>query len=210
MRSSAHLPTPHPRLDSDQVCDTDDLPSLLANSARGDTNAFARLYDRTHQRIYALCLRVIRNPAHAEEATQEAYTDIWRHAARYDPTKGSALTWMLTIAHRKCVDRVRSAQAGITRDTLYHTTHTHPDALGGDTVADTVTATLSRDLDTQRVRAALGTLTALQREAIELAYFGGYTHTEVAGLLNIPLGTAKTRIRDGLIRLRDQLEVSTP
>lgn len=175
-----------------------DLVELLQASARGDEEAFARLYDATCARLYGLVLRVVRDPAQSEEVTQEAFLDIWRSSARFDPSLGSPVSWMLTIAHRKAVDRVRSAQASTDREDSYGA---RSQERSFDVTADEV----ERSLDAQRVRRALVSLTDTQRGAVELAYFGGYTHTEVASLLGVPLGTAKTRIRDGLIRLRDTL-----
>lgn len=177
-----------------------DLAELLQLSSRGDQAAFAALYDATSARLHGLVLRVVRNPAQADEVTQEAYLEIWRTAARFDPSKGSALSWLMTIGHRKAVDRVRSAEASSRRDTTYHVENRPVDH---DQTAEAATASL----EAERVHQALGTLTPIQREALDLAYFGGYTHTEVASMLNLPLGTAKTRIRDGLIRLRDAMGV---
>jgi RNA polymerase sigma-70 factor (ECF subfamily) len=177
-----------------------DLGALLRQAARGDQDAFAALYDATASRVYGLALRVVRDPAQAEEVVQEAFLDVWRTSSRFDPDRGSALSWVLTICHRKAVDRVRSAEAAARRDTTYETQNQTVDH---DTTADAAEASL----EAKRVRNALGTLTAVQREAIELAYFGGYTHTEVAGILELPVGTAKTRIRDGLIRLRDTMGI---
>lgn len=174
------------------------LAELLNRSARGDRAAFAALYDATSRRAYGLAVRVVRDRAQAEEVTQEAYLDVWRTASRYDPARGSALSWVLTIVHRKAVDRVRSAESAAHRETLYH--HRNQPA-EHDVTADAAHASL----EARRVRAALTALTPVQREAVELAYLGGYTHTEVATLLQLPLGTAKTRIRDGLIRLRDTI-----
>lgn len=179
---------------------TPDLAEWLRRSARGDESAFADLYDATSSRIYGLVLRVVRDPAQAEEVSQEAYLDVWRTASRFDPARGSALSWLMTIAHRKAVDRVRAAQSSRTRDTAYHQRNHQVDF---DATAETAHA----KLDAAGVRVALDHLTPAQREAISLAYLGGYTHTEVAGLLDLPLGTAKTRIRDGLIRLRDMMGV---
>lgn len=177
-----------------------DLSELLRASARGDQAAFAQLYDATASRVHGLALRVVRDPAQAEEVTQEAYLEVWRTASRFDPAKGSALSWLMTIGHRKAVDRVRSAESSSKRDTTYHhQNHT----VDHDATADAAHASL----EAKRVRAALDNLTDIQREAIQLAYFGGYTHTEVAALLDLPVGTAKTRIRDGLIRLRDAIGV---
>ncbi|WP_435770351.1 ECF RNA polymerase sigma factor SigK [Nocardioides sp. SYSU DS0651] len=177
-----------------------DLAELLNRSARGDQAAFAQLYDATAARVHGLVVRVVRDPAQAEEVTQEAFLEVWRTASRYDAARGSALAWLMTLAHRKAVDRVRSAEAAARRDTTYHQANQSVDH---DATADAAHASL----EARRVRTAVAQLTDVQREAIELAYFGGYTHTEVAGLLDLPLGTAKTRIRDGLIRLRDTIGV---
>lgn len=174
------------------------LVGLLRQSARGDEQAFAELYDATSARVYGLVLRVVRDPAQAAEVTQDCYLQIWQNAARFDPERGSPLAWMLTLAHRRAVDRVRSAQSGVERDRRYAVREPQQEA-------DVSEAVVER-LDAERVRKALAGLTSIQRQAIELAYFGGYTHTEVAGLLDVPLGTAKTRLRDGLIRLRDFFE----
>lgn len=174
------------------------LSALLKQASLGDEPAFARLYDEVSSRLYGLVLRVVRDPAQSEEVSQEAFLEIWRTASRFDPGRGSALSWMMTIAHRKAVDRVRSAEAASRRDHGYHETNQDVDY---DTTAEAAHATL----DAERVRRALTTLTPAQRGALELAFFGGYTHTEVATMLDLPVGTAKTRIRDGLIRLRDTL-----
>ena len=179
-----------------------DLAALLRSSARGDERAFAELYDATSARVYGLVLRVLRNPSQAEEVAQEAFLDVWRTASRFDPARGSAISWLMTIAHRKAVDRVRSAQASTERDTTYTSRQ-------GERPFDTTAEQVEQGLNAQRVRRAMASLTETQRGAVELAYFGGYTHTEVAGLLDVPLGTAKTRIRDGLIRLRDTLGVQS-
>ena len=176
------------------------LAELLRQSSRGDQEAFARLYDATSRRIYGLVLRIVRDPSMSEEVTQEVYLDVWRTSARFDPAKGSALSWLMTIAHRAAVDRVRSSEASRRRDDA----HAHATQ---DVDFDATAEAAQSSLEAQRVRKALTTLTEAQRSAVELAYLGGYTHTEVAALLGLPLGTAKTRIRDGLIRLRDTLGV---
>jgi RNA polymerase sigma-70 factor (ECF subfamily) len=177
-----------------------DLGALLRLSARGDQQAFARLYDATAARAYGLAVRVVRDPAQAEEVTQEAFLELWRTASRFDPERGSAISWVLTLVHRKAVDRVRSAEAASRRDTTYQ----HQQ---GEVAHDQTAEAAHSSLEAKRVRAAMDQLTPVQREAIELSFFGGYTHTEVATLLDLPLGTAKTRIRDGLIRLRDFMGV---
>ena len=177
-----------------------DLAELLKLASRGDEAAFAQLYDATSARAYGLAVRVVRDPAQAEEVTQEAFLEVWRTSARFDPARGSAVSWLLTIVHRKAVDRVRSAEATTRRDTSYHEQN---QPVAHDATAEAAHASL----EAHRVRGALQALTDVQREAVELAYFGGYTHTEVASMLDLPVGTAKTRIRDGLIRLRDAMGV---
>jgi RNA polymerase sigma-70 factor (ECF subfamily) len=176
------------------------LAGLLSRSACGDQAAFAQLYDATAARVHGLVLRVVRDPAQAEEVTQECFLEIWRTAARFDPAKGNAVSWLLTIGHRKAVDRVRASESASRRDMTYHSENQQ---VAHDQTADTVTSAL----EARRVRTAMDQLTRTQREALELAYFGGYTHTEVASMLDLPVGTAKTRIRDGLIRLRDTMGV---
>lgn len=180
----------------------DHLAALLRAVAKGDEDAFATVYDETAARVHGLVLRVLRNPAQAEEVTQEVYLEVWRRASRFDPSRGSPFAWLMTLAHRRAVDRVRSSQSTANRDDAWEA---RTREVQFDTTADAVTARL----DAQRVRGALDELTETQREAVSLAYLGGYTHREVAGLLDLPLGTAKTRIRDGLIRLRDQMGVTS-
>jgi RNA polymerase sigma-70 factor (ECF subfamily) len=176
------------------------LADLLKRASHGDETAFAEWYDATSSRAFGLAVRVLRDRAQAEEVTQEAYLECWRHSTRFDPEKGSALSWLLTIVHRKAVDRVRSAEASGRRDEAYsHKEQT----IEHDVTAEAATASL----EATRVRTALAHLTLKQRQAVELAFLGGYTHTEVASMLDLPVGTAKTRIRDGLIRLRDALGV---
>lgn len=177
------------------------LVELLARSSRGDEQAFAELYDRTSPRIYGMVLRVMRDASQAAEVTQEVYLEIWRQAARFDPERSAVLPWLLMIAHRRAVDRVRAAQSSVVRDSRYA-------ELNADRPYDEVSERAETSLEAQRVRKVLSDLTEAQREAISLAYFGGYTHKEVSELLHIPLGTVKTRIRDGLIRLRDALGVT--
>ena len=178
------------------------LADLLHRAGLGDEAAFAEFYDATSARAYGLALRVVRNPAHAEEVSQEAYLDAWRSSTRYDAGRGSAVGWLLTIVHRKAVDRVRSVEAATARDESW-------DRETAPVDHDQTTEAAHASLEAARVRHAVATLTDVQRRAVELTYFGGYTHTEVATLLDVPLGTAKTRIRDGLIRLRDLMGVGS-
>ncbi|MGH3729429.1 MAG: ECF RNA polymerase sigma factor SigK [Micromonosporaceae bacterium] len=183
------------------VPDGPDLEDLLSRTARGDEAAFATFYDRTAARVYGLVLRVLRDRGHAEEVAQEVLVEVWRTASRFDRTRGSAIGWTMTLAHRRAVDRVRSTQAAGDRERRVAAASSDPDH---DQVVDTVVDRL----DQQAVRRCLRSLTGIQREAIDLAYYGGYTYREVAELLSVALPTVKTRIRDGLIRLRDCMGVS--
>jgi len=174
---------------------------LLAAVSEGDEAAFEVLYDRLAVQVFGLIRRVLRDAAQSEEVMQEVFLEVWRSAPSFDSAKGTASTWILTIAHRRAVDRVRSAQATSDRE----------DRVGRQDLVrpyDIVSEAVERRLEQQEVRRALLELTDAQRQALQLAYYGGYTQSQVAKLLGIPLGTAKGRIRDALIRLRDVLEVT--
>jgi RNA polymerase sigma-70 factor (ECF subfamily) len=178
--------------------ESDGLGDLLRQAGRGDHVAFGRLYDELAPLVHGVVRRVVRDPAQSEEVTQEVFVELWRLAARYDDAKGSVRSWAATVAHRRAIDRVRSEQKArdrvareVSNVVLDH---------------DDVTGVVEDELDRVRVRRALEQLTPLQREAVELAYVGGHTYREVAVLLGVAEGTVKSRIRDGLIRLRDELE----
>ncbi|MEW2143325.1 sigma-70 family RNA polymerase sigma factor [Micromonospora vinacea] len=173
---------------------------LLPRVARGDEAAFAALYDAMAGRVLGLARRVVRDPAQAEEVTQEVMVEVWRTAGRFDAGRGSASAWILTMAHRRAVDRVRSEQAHTNRVQQVAATETH---VPYDEVVEDVTARLERE----QVRRCLGRLTPVQRESVTLAYYGGHTYREVAEKLQTPLPTVKTRMRDGLIRMRDCLGI---
>jgi RNA polymerase sigma-70 factor (ECF subfamily) len=176
----------------------DDLDSVVQRVGRGDEGAFAVLYDALSAQVFGLARRVVRDPAQAEEVTQEVFLELWRVASRFDPSRGSVRSWVLTITHRRSVDRVRSAQASADRT----------QRMAASAVVrpfDEVVEQVESRSEAQAVRSCLSTLTELQRQAIQLAYYGGHTYAEVAGLLSVPLGTVKTRLRDGLIRLRNCL-----
>jgi RNA polymerase sigma-70 factor, ECF subfamily len=177
-----------------------DLGALLTLVADGDQAAFETVYDRVAPPVFGLIRRVLKDSAQAEEVAQEALLEVWRTAGRFDPARGSGMTWVLTIAHRRAVDRVRSETASAQREVRAATA----DVAAGDEVAETVAASL----EAEQVRRCLDGLTELQRESITLAYYSGYSYPQVASALGVALGTIKTRIRDGLKRLRDCLGVS--
>jgi len=175
-----------------------DLGGLMVLVARGDHRAFELVYEKLAGPVYGVVRQVLRDPAQSEEIAQEVLLEVWRTASRFDPAKGSVAAWVMTMAHRRAVDRVRSENAGSRREQKAAVMLAEV-----EDVADVVAAAL----DHQRVRRCLDGLTGLQRESIELAYYGGYSYPEVAQLLGAALGTVKTRIRDGMIRMRDCLEV---
>ncbi|MFD8218779.1 sigma-70 family RNA polymerase sigma factor [Streptomyces sp. NPDC059340] len=168
---------------------------LLVLVAGGDQKAFEELYGQVSGPVFGLVRRVVRDVAQSEEVSQEVLLELWRSAARFDPGRGSALSWILTLAHRRAVDRVRSARAATEREQREGQRAHHP---AFDQVAEEVEAGLEREW----VRRCLERLTTLQRQSVTLAYYDGYTYREVAERLSLPLGTVKTRMRDGLTRLR--------
>ena len=175
---------------------------LLHRVAGGDQVAFAELYDQTAPRVLGLIKRLLKDHAQSEEVTQEVFLEIWQTATRFDTARGSASSWMLTMAHRRAVDRVRASQAGRDRDLRIGVRDL-------DTDFDSVTESVEIRIEHERVERALARLTELQRQAVQLAYYGGYSHSEVATMLGVPIGTVKTRLRDGMIRLRDEMGVAS-
>ena len=176
-----------------------DLTNLIASVANGDQAAFASLYDALSPTLFGVVRRVLRDPSQAEEVTQEVFVEVWHKANRFDPARGSAMGWVATLAHRRAVDRVRSAQAATERDRRVAVVAPRDGETGYDEVAEQV----ELRMEYERLRRCLDGLTERQRESISLAYYSGYTYREVAELLAIPVTTVKTRMRDGLIRLRD-------
>ncbi len=175
-----------------------DLAALLGQVARGDDGAYGAVYGQLAAHVFGVARSVLRDPAQAEEVAQEVLLDVWRDAARFDASRGSAKAWVMTLAHRRAVDRVRSEQASAAREQR---------AARAEVSYDVVAETVAARLDAERVRRCLGSLTDLQQESVTLAYYRGCTYREVAALLKVPVGTVKTRMRDGLIRLRDCLGV---
>jgi RNA polymerase sigma-70 factor, ECF subfamily len=180
--------------------DERDLNKLLGLVAVGDQGAFELVYRQLARPAYGVIRRVLRDPAQSEEVTQEVLLEVWRTASRFDPATGSAATWVLTIAHRRAIDRVRAENAAAEREQKT----ARPSSGARDEVADAFEASLDRD----RVQRCLGSLTDVQRESITLAYYGGYTYRQVAALVDATLAAIKARIHDGLTRMRDCLGVS--
>lgn len=174
------------------------LADLLARVATGDAHAFQGFYAQTSARVHGMVLRVLRDPGYSEETTQEVYLQVWHTAAAFDPAKGSALSWLITLAHRRAIDRVRSEQSGTDREGAYGAANWSADF-------DTVSEEASRREDARQVTDCLGSLTEVQRSTVTLAYYGGLTYREVSERLAVALPTVKSRIRDGLRRLKDCL-----
>jgi RNA polymerase sigma-70 factor, ECF subfamily len=177
-----------------------DLAARLRLVARGDADAFDAVYDEVGPSVFGVVRRVVRDPAQSEEVTQEVLLEVWRNAARFDPGRGSATAWVMMLAHRRAIDRVRSVQKESERERR---------TAAADIPFDEVAEAVEASLDRERVRRCLRSLTELQRESVTLAYYGGYTYGEVASLLGVPAGTIKTRMRDALVRLRDCLGVAS-
>jgi RNA polymerase sigma-70 factor (ECF subfamily) len=193
------IPEPERTLQLPQQPAPADLNHVMHRVAAGDQDAFATLYDAIAPRAYGLIRRIVRDPALAEEVTQDALVEVWRTASRFDRKRGSVVGWILAIAHHRAVDRVRAEQAAADRERRTGT---------AGAPFDEVIAEVTARLEQQAVRRCLQALTGIQREAILLAYYGGLTYRDVAERLGTGLPTIKTRIRDGLIRLRDCLGVT--
>ncbi|MFJ6086762.1 sigma-70 family RNA polymerase sigma factor [Streptomyces sp. NPDC092369] len=178
-----------------------DLQELVGRVALGDERAFASVYDTVASPVLGVVRAVLRDQAQSEEVAQEVLVEVWRTAPRYRQDRGTAINWILTLAHRRAVDRVRSVEAAAARDHKAALLDRTPDY-------DQVTEQVEARLEREQVRRCLRTLTEIQRQAVTLAYYRGLTYRQVAEALAVPLGTVKTRLRDGLIRLRDCLGVT--
>jgi RNA polymerase sigma-70 factor (ECF subfamily) len=175
-----------------------DLDALLRRVARRDADAFATFYDSTRARVFGLVTRVLRDPGYSEETTQDVYLQVWRSAETFDPTAGSALAWLMTLAHRRAVDRVRSEQAATNRESRYG-------ASTVETPTDQVSDSVIQSDERRQVVNCLDGLTDLQRECIQLAYYDGLTYVQVSDRLAANLATVKSRMRDALRGLRNCL-----
>ncbi|MDP9026254.1 MAG: ECF RNA polymerase sigma factor SigK [Actinomycetota bacterium] len=183
--------------------DTSSVDELLERVATGDHLAFAQLYRQTSARLFGLVKQVLRDPAQSEEVGQEVFLEIWQTASGFQRAKGRGITWIFTMAHRRAIDRVRASQASRDRDLRIG-------IRDRDREHDSVVEKVELMVESERVRLALAELSEVQRQAIELAYFGGYTQSELAAYLGVPLSTAKTRMRDGLLNLRRALAEEDP
>ena len=186
--------------DSRQLSTRDqDWASLIKRVADGDQSALTLLYDSTSRLVFGLVLRVVTDRATAEEVLLDVYTQVWRQASTYDSKRGAPLAWMMTIARTRGIDRLRSGK------------HEHQYKESLDAIGEVAATTASPEADTvsserrQLVRTALDSLSVEQREVIELAYYSGLSHSEIALQLGQPLGTVKTRTRLGMMKLRDML-----
>ncbi|WP_298587753.1 ECF RNA polymerase sigma factor SigK [uncultured Kocuria sp.] len=189
----AGTPAPAPGRSEEQA-------ELLRRVVDGDEDAFARLYDATSATVHGLVVRLVRSPELAAEVVQEVYLMAWQQAERFDAGRGTALAWLCTMAHRRAVDRIRQNQRDRDRDQQYELRQ-------AETPSDSTWSEVEQSLDSGEVRAELGALSPIQREAVCLVYYRGYSHRQVAEHLDVPLGTAKARIRDGLNNLRSALGV---
>jgi len=185
----------------DGAVPVDHIAELLERVAGGDQSAFGRLYDALAGRVFGLILRVLVDRAQSEEVLQEVFLEVWQSASRFAPNRGQGRSWVLTIAHRRAVDRVRSSQASTDRDV-------RAGFRDLDVAHDGVAEQVELRIEGKRVTAALAALPDAQREALTLAYYGGYSQSEIAALVGAPLGTIKTRMRDGLSRLRTEMGVT--
>jgi RNA polymerase sigma-70 factor (ECF subfamily) len=180
------------------------LTELVAKVAHGDQSALGELYDETSQIVYSLSLRMLSNTADAEEVTLDVYAKAWRAAATYDSRRGTVLAWLVTLTRSRAVDRLRSR---VSRERREETGNLPMDAAISSPDPE---EQASSDQNRMMVAAAMARLSPEQKESIELAFFGGLTHSEISEQLGLPVGTVKTRIRLGMLKLRDALKIVGP
>jgi RNA polymerase sigma-70 factor, ECF subfamily len=173
--------------------------TTLERMARGDHEALAVLYDRHSRLVYSLAVRIVRDQGDAEDIVQEVFSQAWRQAGRYEARRGNVIAWLLNLTRSRAIERLRGRQSRPEAATESLLAIDMPD------LALPVDEQLSLEGRATRVRAAVKELSVLQRVAIELAFYEGLTHVEIAERLELPLGTVKTRIRQGLLKLKDRL-----
>lgn len=176
---------------------------LMGGIRRGDSGALEAFYDRHAKRVFAVCVRMLRDPTEAEEVTQEVFWEVWRRSDRYEAARGAPLSYLLKLARSRALDHLRRdrRRAGLKLRAVLE-----PGSLLNNAVADPKAEGDAICAEQRRaIGRALGSLPAPQRRAVMLAFFDGLTHREIAAALDAPLGTIKTRIRKGLLRLRDCL-----
>ncbi len=179
--------------------DRDQLSALLRACASGDRAAFETLYGRTSAKLFGVCLRILGQPSEAEEALQDAYLAIWRKAGQFDARLASPITWLAMIARNKAIDRLRAdrvGRAGVPIDLTAELADDSP----------TVAAQAETQAEGRRLRSCIGELPGEQRNVIRIAFFEGCTYEEIAARSDTPLGTVKSWIRRGLIKLKACLE----
>lgn len=184
---------------SEHSARSQEIAALIGRAAAGDQLAVSELYDATSRMVYGLVLRVLGDEGAAEEVMLDVYMQVWRQAAAYDAGRGSPLAWLATIARSRAIDRLRAGRQEWQRARSLETVSQQST---GENLEEAAYVTELREV----VRGALGTLSAEQREALELAYYGGLSHSEIAERLGQPLGTIKTRIRLGMMKLRALLK----
>lgn len=193
-----------PAAPTDLTPDGDDAASatdrLMVRIASGDQAAFGQLYDIVAGRVFGVVLRLVIDRSQAEEVAQEVLLEIWQSAGAFNPNRGRAIGWIMTVAKRRAIDRIRSAQAAHDRDLRV--------GISEYRVENDVAEAAEIMVESDRVAGAMDRLSDAQRQAISLAYDGGLTHAEISAVLGIPIGTVKTRLRDGMIRLRQELGVT--
>ncbi|MGO2111897.1 MAG: ECF RNA polymerase sigma factor SigK [Pseudoclavibacter sp.] len=192
-----------PKWQTAEVSDeSDNIEALLIATAARDQASFSGLYDLVAPRVLGLVRRVLVDAAQSEEVAQEVMLEVWQTASSYSPERGRAITWIMTVAHRRAIDRVRASQSSRNRDLRVGIRDFADER-------DDVAESAETRVEHERAKRALSALSASQREVVTLAYYGGLTQSEIAERLNVPLGTVKTRIRDGMNRLRKELGVES-
>jgi RNA polymerase sigma-70 factor, ECF subfamily len=173
--------------------------SYVTQCASGDHSALAELYDESSSLVYSVALRILGDAADAEEVTMDVYTQIWKRAAAYEESRGTVTTWLVTLARSRAIDRARSRSGRLQKEIAIPESFDLP---AGEASPERHTEETQRR---RHVLAALETLPPDQREVVRLAFYGGLTHSELAARLEQPLGTVKTRLRTGMMKLREQL-----